>query len=80
MSREPLNIPPDMSLFTVAHEFVSRRVRRFPVVENGFLIGQVSRRDALRAVVKLRHAKIEAHPRYPDYPKGREPIRNYPNE
>jgi CBS domain-containing protein len=77
MSRECITIAPDANLFTVAHEFVSKRVRRFPVVENGKLIGQVSRRDALRAAVKLSRA-MATHPHYPDYPKGRAPIRNYP--
>ena len=77
MSRECLTVTPETNLFTLAHEFVSRRVRRFPVVENGKLIGQVSRRDALRGAVKLRRA-MAAHPHYPDYPAGRAPIRHYP--
>ncbi len=78
MSREPLTVPPDMDLFTLAHEFVSRRVRRFPVVENGRVIGQVSRRDALKAALVLRKDRISSHPSYPDYPRGRAPIKNYP--
>lgn len=77
MSRGCLTVTPDTRLFTLAHAFVSRRVRRFPVVENGKLIGQVSRRDALRGAVKLRRA-MAAHPHYPDYPAGRAPIRHYP--
>jgi CBS domain-containing protein len=85
MSTECLTVTPDTNLFTLAHEFVSRRVRRFPVVENGKLIGQVSRRDALRAAVKLRRLMASqpryaesVHSRYPDYPAGRKPIRHYP--
>ncbi len=78
MSREPLTVPPDMDLFTLAHEFVSRRVRRFPVVENGRVIGQVSRRDALKAALVLRKDRSSGHSSYPDYPRGRAPIKNYP--
>jgi CBS domain-containing protein len=78
MSREPFTVTPDMDLFSLAHEFVTMRVRRFPVVEDGRLIGQVSRRDALRAAVELRKGMDRPRARYPDYPAGRSPIRNYP--
>ena len=78
MTRDPRTVGPEMDLFSLAHAFVTQRVRRFPVVENGKLIGQVSRRDALKAAIQLRHDRLETHPHYPDYPRGREPIRNYP--
>jgi CBS domain-containing protein len=77
MTREVHSIAPELDLFGIAHEFVTLRVRRLPVVEDGRLIGQVSRRDALRAAVDLRQ-KILSQKHYPDYPKGREPIRSYP--
>ena len=70
-------IPPEMDLFAIAHEFVNLRFRRFPVVEEGRLIGQVSRRDALRAAYELRQEALR-HKQYPDYPEGRAPIRDYP--
>ena len=69
---------PDLDLFGVAHAFVRLGVRRLPVVDRGELLGQVSRRDALKAAVKLRRELQKAHSRYPDYPAGRNPIRNYP--
>ncbi len=72
-------IPPEMDLFAIAHEFVNIRVRRFPVVEEGRLIGQVSRRDTLRAAYELRQEALR-HKQYPDYPEGRAPIRDYPRE
>ncbi|MGI9590360.1 MAG: CBS domain-containing protein, partial [Myxococcota bacterium] len=46
-------VSPDLELFGLAHEFVRLRVRRFPVIEDHRLIGQVSRRDALAAALKL---------------------------
>ena len=77
MTTTPHTIPPEMDLFAIAHEFVNLRVRRFPVVEAGRLIGQVSRRDALRAAYELRRKALR-HKQYPDYPEGRAPIRDYP--
>ncbi|MGH0034085.1 MAG: CBS domain-containing protein [Myxococcota bacterium] len=71
-------ISPEMDLFALAHEFVKLRVRRLPVVENGRLLGQVSRRDALRAAVDLRKARIARRSGFRAYPEGREPITNYP--
>lgn len=79
MSRDCHTVSPDIDLFGLAHEFVSLRVRRFPVVENDRLVGQVSRRDALRAAVKLRGEMLRSKPHYPDYPRGRKPIRDYPS-
>jgi CBS domain-containing protein len=73
-------VSPDLDLFGLAHEFVQLRVRRFPVVEKGRFIGVVSRRDALAAAVKLRRDLARARHHYPDYPEGRDPIRNYPRE
>ena len=77
MTTEVITIPPEMELFAIAHEFVTRRVRRLPVIDRGRLIGQVSRRDALRVAHELRLKSLKRK-RYPDYPAGREPITNYP--
>lgn len=78
MSRDPRTIGPEVELFAIAHEFVSTHMRRFPVVEEGKLIGQVSRRDALRAAIELRRKMERGKTGYPDYPEGRNPIKNYP--
>ena len=40
----------EMSIVDLAQEFVDSKFRRFPVVENNRLIGQISRRDVLRAL------------------------------
>ena len=78
MTRECHTVAPDLDLFGLAHEFVRLRVRRFPVLEEDQLLGLVSRRDALRAVVHLRRDLMRARRQYPDYPQGRDPIRDYP--
>ena len=70
-------VEPGLDLFGLAHEFVRLRVRHLPVLEDGRLVGQVSRRDALRAALQLRSERGRAGD-YPDYPEGRDPIRNYP--
>ena len=46
-------IPPDMGLYAIAHYFLTQPIRRLPVIEDGRLIGQVSRRDVLRGIEKM---------------------------
>jgi len=43
----------EMSIIDLAQEFLDTRFRRFPVVEKNRLIGQISRRDVLRALEYL---------------------------
>lgn len=78
MTRTCHTIPPDLDLFGVAHAFVNLGVRRLPVVSGEELLGQVSRRDALKAAVKMRRELQQVRSRYPDYPAGRNPIDHYP--
>jgi CBS domain-containing protein len=80
MTTDCHTVSPKLDLFALAHEFVRLRVRRFPVLEDERLIGQVSRRDALRAALSLRGEFRRVRHAYPDYPKGRDPIRDYPHE
>ncbi|MFQ6613575.1 MAG: CBS domain-containing protein [Fidelibacterota bacterium] len=54
MSRKVTTVDADSSLMDVAEKFISTRFRRFPVVEKGKLVGQISRRDVLRAIEALR--------------------------
>lgn len=51
---EPVVISPKTHLMTVAHHFSTLPVRRLPVVdEHGTLVGQISRRDLLRAARRI---------------------------
>lgn len=49
MSREVVTVGPDDELFRVADIFLKRSFRRLPVLQDGRLVGQVSRRDVLQA-------------------------------
>jgi CBS domain-containing protein len=50
MSTDLTTIHADTDILQVAKMFVEGRYRRLPVVEAGRLVGQISRRDVLRAV------------------------------
>ena len=65
-------IDPSLDLYSIAAAFVRHRVRRLPVLDNGVLVGQVSRRDVLAALDRDRRKRAPAK-KYPDYPEGREP-------
>lgn len=67
MTTDVLTIPPDLDLFSIAHRFLERRVRRLPVVEEGKVVGLVSRRDVLAGVDALR-SQLRERPE--DRPKG----------
>ena len=53
MSKIVSTVGPDEDLFTVAGTFLKNTFRRIPVVEDGKLIGQVSRRDVLEGSRKI---------------------------
>ena len=42
----------DMDLVTAAERFLASSFRRFPVLQDGNLVGQISRADVLRALVE----------------------------
>jgi predicted transcriptional regulator len=50
MSREVEHIDADSSILTAAEKFLHSSFRRFPVLRNGQLVGQISRMDILRAL------------------------------
>jgi len=47
-------IHPDLDIFTVADKFLNCSYRRLLVVEDKKLVGQITRRDLLRAIQKIK--------------------------
>lgn len=53
MSTNVYTISPEMTLFDAAQKFLELKIRRFPVLQDGFLVGQISLSDVIRAFPKL---------------------------
>ena len=66
MTRACVTISPEMDLYGMAHYFLTKQVRRLPVVDDGLLVGQVSRRDVLKRIDQLSR-KRTTRKQYPDY-------------
>ncbi len=43
----------NLNVFDAANKFLESKHRRFPIVENGKLVGQISQKDVLKAALKL---------------------------
>lgn len=60
------SVGPDVDIYSLAQHFLTHAVRRLPVLDDGDLVGQVSRRDVLAAMETLgRQRAPRKH--YPDY-------------
>ena len=44
----------NLDVFDAANKFLQSKRRRFPIVENGKLIGQISQKDILKAALELK--------------------------
>ena len=53
MTRKVITLSHDSDIVAAAGAFLNSPVRRLPVVRDGVLLGQVSRRDILRAAKKI---------------------------
>jgi CBS domain-containing protein len=53
MTRDTQTVGAEMSIVDLAQHFVDTQFRRFPVVDGNRLVGQISRRDVLRALEYL---------------------------
>ncbi len=54
MAADVYTIEPDCNILEAASRFLKLKVRRFPVMEDGKLLGQISQRDVMRAVHTLK--------------------------
>lgn len=53
MSTKVVTVDPEMTLMQLATMFVAQSFRRYPVLQNGKLVGQISRSDVMRAINSL---------------------------
>lgn len=44
----------NMNIFDAASKFLNSKRRRFPILENGKLVGQISQKDVLKAAMNLK--------------------------
>ncbi|MEM9623667.1 MAG: CBS domain-containing protein [Pseudomonadota bacterium] len=52
--RTPVDtVEPHVDIYAMAEKFIKEHRRRYPVVSNGKLLGQISRRDVLRAAAEF---------------------------
>jgi CBS domain-containing protein len=55
MSLDVETVAPELSIFDAASKFLELKIRRFPVLKDGKLVGQISLSDVIRAFPKLKH-------------------------
>jgi len=71
MSKDTETIGPDVDIYRLAHLLLDRGVRRLPVIEDGKVVGQVSRRDVLRGIERMRDERLHL-------PRPESPTRTQP--
>ncbi len=54
MAKNVETIDGNMNVFDAANKFLSSKLRRFPIVERGKLVGQISQKDILKAALHLK--------------------------
>jgi len=54
MAKNVKTMDPEMNIFDAAGMFLELKLRRFPVLKDGKLLGQISQKDVMRAVQSLK--------------------------
>lgn len=54
MIKEVETIDGNMNVFDAAKKFLDSKIRRFPIVHDGKLVGQISQKDILKAALELK--------------------------
>ena len=54
MAENVVTMKPDQNIFQAARMFLQMRFRRFPIVKDGKLVGQVSQKDIMKAVLNAK--------------------------
>jgi len=54
MAKNVETIDGNMNIFDAAQKFLEAKRRRFPIIENGKLVGQISQKDILKAALNLK--------------------------
>ena len=54
MVKQVETIDGNMNIFDAANKFLESKRRRFPIIENGKLVGQISQKDVLKAAIMLK--------------------------
>ncbi|MBO6523881.1 MAG: CBS domain-containing protein [Balneolaceae bacterium] len=55
MTADPVTVGPNENIFEIAQLFLKLRLRRFPVLDQGKLVGQISQRDVMAAIQDLKN-------------------------
>jgi CBS domain-containing protein len=58
MTTDVLTVAPDVGIFRIANLFFEHTLRRIPVLEEDRLIGQISRREVLKGIQRMRNDRI----------------------
>ncbi|WP_299894387.1 CBS domain-containing protein [uncultured Aquimarina sp.] len=53
MAKNVETIDGNISIFDAANKFLETKRRRFPIIEDGKLVGQISQKDVMKAALKM---------------------------
>ena len=61
MTKDVKTVDAEMSIIDLAERFMESGFRRYPVMKDNMLVGQISRKDVLRALEKLSQGDSYGH-------------------